>query len=201
MTLQTDVLLLSFAYVALSALLLTVLATLRFPRPAKIGAVVAVGALYLVVFFATKGLLGWSAPVAVPDSFKVLWTRVVEPDARRGRPGAVHLWLEALDGANLPSGVPRAYVLPWSAGLAARVSAAQAEIEKGHPQGGRAQLFGGSGGAASTDAAVAPSNAGAAPGGDPSGGGVLDPAFLGGQSRSVDLLPLPPPALPAKDEP
>ena len=202
MTLETDVLCLCFAYVFLGLVLLTILTRMPAPRLVKIGAVVVVSALYLVVFFATRGLLGWSAPVAVPASFKVLWTRVVDPDLGRERPGAIHLWLEELDGANLPSGVPRAYVLPWSSGLASRVSAAQAEIEKGHPQGGRAQFFGGPGGASVSDgAAIAPPSPGAAPGGDPSGGGVLDPTSLGGQSKSVDLVPLPPPALPAKDAP
>ena len=41
---------------------------------------------------------------------------------------------------------------------------------------------------------------GAAPGGDPSGGGLFDPAALGGQSKSVDLIPLPRPLLPPKDD-
>jgi hypothetical protein len=42
---------------------------------------------------------------------------------------------------------------------------------------------------------------GAMPGGDPSGGGVFDPAALGGQSKSVDLIPLPKPLLPPKGDP
>jgi hypothetical protein len=42
---------------------------------------------------------------------------------------------------------------------------------------------------------------GATPGGDPSGGGLFDPAALGGQSKSIDLIPLPKPLLPPKDDP
>jgi hypothetical protein len=42
---------------------------------------------------------------------------------------------------------------------------------------------------------------GAEPGGDPSGGGLLDPAFLRGESQSVDFAPLPKPSLPPKDAP
>jgi hypothetical protein len=197
MSLQTAVLGLSLAYVLLSVLLLAVLIWLPIRRPVKIVAILAASAVYVVVFFAAQGLLGWSAPVAVPDRFQVLWTRVLEPNPARGEPGAIHLWLEELDDANLPSGVPRAYLLPYSRDLAGRVSAAQAEIEKGHPQGGRAQLFG----SPSHAGVMGVVNTGAPPGGDPSGGGLLDPEFLGGQSKSVDLVPLPKPVLPAKDIP
>jgi len=197
MALQTNVLCLSLAYVLLSVLLLVVAAQLAVPRLVKIAMILAASIFYVVVFFATQGLLGWSAPVAVPAHFQVLWTRVIEPNPAHSEPGAVHLWLEELDDANLPSGVPRAYLLPYSRDLAQRVSAAQGEIEKGHPQGGRAQFFGDP----SHEGVIGPVTTGAPPGGDPSGGGLLDPAFLGGQSKSVNLAPLPKPVLPRKDLP
>ena len=196
--LQTSVVFLSLAYVLLSALLLLVVAYLPIPRLAKIAAILAASIFYVVVFFATQGLLGWSAPVAVPARFQVLWTRVIEPNPARQEPGAIHLWLEELDEANLPSGVPRAYLLPYSAALAQRVSAAQEEIEKGHPQGGRAELFGSP---TQAGTVAGPLNTSAPPGGEASGGGLLDPSFLGGQSKSVDLVPLPKPVLPPKDLP
>ena len=123
--LEGSVLLLCLAYVLLSVLLLAVMAWLPLPRFLKIAAILAASAFYVVVFFATQGLLGWSAPVAVPDRFQVLWTRVIEPNPARHDPGAIHLWLEALDDANLPSGVPRAYLLPYSPELALKVSGAQ----------------------------------------------------------------------------
>jgi hypothetical protein len=37
------------------------------------------------------------------------------------------------------------------------------------------------------------------PGGDPSGGGLLDSAFMGGESQSVEFAPLPVARLPPKD--
>ncbi|MGO4724732.1 MULTISPECIES: hypothetical protein [unclassified Inquilinus] len=198
MALETSVLGLSLAYVLLSVLLLVAMIWLPIRRRFKIAAILAASVFYVVVFFATQGLLGWSAPVAVPDRFQVLWTRVIEPNPSRREPGAVHLWLEELDDSNLPSGVPRAYLLPYSTELARRVSAAQAEIEKGHPQGGRAQAFGSP---SHQPIGTGPVDTTAPPGGDPSGGGLLDPAFLGGQSKSVDLVPLPKPVLPPKDIP
>jgi hypothetical protein len=198
MGLETGVLGLTFAYVLLSSLLLVVMIFLPIPRVAKIGAIVAASVFYVVVFFATQRLLGWSAPVAVPERFQVLWTRVIEPNPSRNNPGAIHLWVEELDDANLPSGEPRAFRLPYTVELARKVSAAQEEIEEDRPQGGRAQFFGEPSG---QKMGAAPVNAAAPPGGDPSGGGLFDPEFLGAQSRSVTLEPLPKPKLPAKDLP
>jgi len=196
--LETGVLGLVLAYVLLSTLLLVVLIWLPIPRLAKVAAIVAASVFYVVVFFATQRLLGWSAPVAVPERFQVLWTRVIEPNPSRNNPGAIHLWVEELDDANLPSGEPRAFRLPYSVDLARRISSAQAEIEEGRPQGGRAQFFGAPSG---QKMGAAPVNAAAPPGGDPSGGGMFDPSLLGAQSRSVTLEPLPKPKLPAKDLP
>ena len=199
---QAEVLCLSFAYVLQGVLVLVVLARLGLPRWLKLGAALTVSACYIPVFFATENLLGWSAPVEVPEHFQLLWARVVEPDPAHGRAGAINLWLEALDDANLPSGVPRAYLLPYSPQLASRVADARTEIGKGRPQGGYRTQFLGSDAdslpAESLGNAVRPVGA---PGGDPSGGGLLDPAYLHGQSKSVELVPLPPPALPPKDEP
>lgn len=199
MGLESGVIALSLAYVLVSALLLVVMIWLPIPRLAKVAAILAASVFYIVVFFATQKLLGWSAPVALPDRFQVLWTRVIEPNPAQDNPGAVHLWVEALNDANLPSGVPRAFLLPYSRDLARRVSAAQEEINAGRPQGGVARFFGTD--RTGENMGAAPVNAAAPPGGDPSGGSMFDPAFLGGQSKSVDLKPLPKPKLPAKDLP
>jgi hypothetical protein len=198
MGLETGILGLTLAYVLLSTLLLVVMIFLPIPRPAKIAAIVVSSMFYVGVFFVSQNLLGWSAPVAVPQRFQVLWTRVIEPNPSRNNPGAIHLWVEALDESNLPSGEPRAYRLPYSVDLARRVSSAQTEIEAGRPQGGRAEFFGEP---SNQKMGAAPVNAGAPPGGDPSGGGLFDPSFLGAQSRTVTLEPLPKPKLPSKDLP
>jgi hypothetical protein len=67
MGLETGVIGLTAAYVLLSTLLLLVMIFLPIPRLAKIAAIVGASLLYVGVFFATQRLLGWSAPVAVPD--------------------------------------------------------------------------------------------------------------------------------------
>jgi hypothetical protein len=200
MTLQAHVLLLAVAYALLGALLLLILAASRLARFVKIGAVVVVSGFYFLVFFSMQGLLGWPAPVRVPARFQLLWARVIEPNAVKGEPGAVYLWLVELDETNLPDGTPRAYALPYSRALADRVTEAQSEIRQGRPQGGRTATIG-AGLGLPPQAGVGAAELSAAPGGDPSGGGLFDPEFLGGQSKTVDLVPLPAPLLPPKDEP
>jgi hypothetical protein len=202
MTLQIHVVLLTIAYAALGALLLIVLVRLSVPRGGKLAAIAVMAVLNIGVFFWTQGLLGWSAATAVPERFQLLWSRVVEPNPSRGLAGAIHLWVEALDENNIPSGQPRAFVLPYSPGLAVKAIEAQSEIEKGNPQGGRSQTFSPDIEPSAIDGAnVRTVTQGATPGGDPSGGGVLDPSVLGGQSKTVDLIPLPKPLLPPKDAP
>jgi len=201
MSLQAEIIVLSIGYALLGTLLLAAVTRADLPWPAKAAAVVVTSAFYVVVFFRTEGLLGWSALDALPARFQLLWTRTVEPDRAANEAGAVHLWLEELDDANLPSGMPRAYRLPFSTALALKAEAARVEIMNGHPQGGRAVDFGIGGGEVSPDATAAAGRPGAEPGGDPASGGFLDPAFLGGDSKSVEFAPLPVPRLPAKDVP
>jgi hypothetical protein len=199
---QAHIVLLTTAYASLGALLLVVLVRLAIPGPVKIAAIGAMSVFNICVFFWSQGLLGWSSATAVPDQFQLLWSRVVEPNPSRGQAGAIHLWVEALDEHNLPSGEPRAFVLPYSPALAAKAAEAQTEIKKGNPQGGRAQTFAPNIDAAAVEGVnVRTLSRGVPLGGDPSGGGVLDPSALGGQSKSVDLIPLPKPLLPPKEMP
>lgn len=198
---QADVVLLVLAYATLASLHLVLLMNLRMRRAVKVAAIVAMSSLYIAVFFWTQGLLGWSAAIAVPDRFKLIAARVVEPDLLHDRPGAIHIWVEETDDRNIPSGVPRAFLLPYSPQLASKVSQADAEIKKGNPQGGSANIFNSSFGNRPDGASVRAELGGASAGGDPSGGGVLAPSVLGGQSNSINLIPLPPPMLPPKDDP
>jgi hypothetical protein len=201
MSLQTEILMLSFGYALLGLLLLLAVTRARLAWPIKAAAITLTSAFYVLVFLRTEGLLGWSARESLPPRFQLLWARSVEPNLALDEPGAVHLWLEELDEANLPSAVPRAYRLPYTAALARKIENARGEIMKGHPQGGRAEQFGTGEGEPVPDGTGAVVRRGVQPGGDPSSGGLLDSAFLGGQSQSVEFAPLPIPTLPPKEAP
>ena len=192
---------LSIAYALLGVLLLVICVFAKVPWPVKAAAIVLTSAFYVVGFFATRGLLGWSSTDPLPPRFKLLGARIVEPHSLEGDTGAIHLWVEALDDDNFPSGVPRAYRLPYDAHLAERTEAAVRASANGVPQGGRTADFGnGQGGNAQATAREAtPSTIITTGGGDPSSGGPIDPQLDQQENQAINFTPLAPPRMPPKD--
>jgi len=137
----TTLLAISAAYVVLALVVLSMGLTSKFAWWIKASTIVVSSAFFVEVFFASKGLLGWPAPASggLPAKFQLLWTRVVEPDVKMGNRGAIYLWVEELDGNNVPSGLPRSYRLPYSVKLADRTLKARDEIMAGNPQEGSAE--------------------------------------------------------------
>jgi hypothetical protein len=197
--LQSVILLLSVSYALIGALLLLVLVYARLPWSAKAFAVIVTSAFYIVSFIGARGLLGWASEDKLPASFKLLHARIVDPHTVEGDPGSVYLWVEALDDDNRPSGVPRAYRLPYSDALADKTHTAENQIAAGHPQGGRAADFGnGEGGLIeSVREFILPSAVLQTSGGDPSTGEFKAPSKPG---EGVSFTPLLPPRMPPKDE-
>jgi hypothetical protein len=200
-SLTTEILWLSVAYALLGVLLLTACVFTRLPWPLKAAGIVLTSMFYVVSFYAARGLLGWSSVDPLPPQFKLLHARIVEPHSLAGDPGAIHLWIEALDDDNRPSGVPRAYRLPYNAKLAEKAEAAIKASANGSPQGGRTADFGTGEGGEGQIAARAPSSITTTGGGDPSTGGPLDPGIAREESQSIVFSPLPPPRMPPKDAP
>jgi len=199
--LDSAIIWLSIGYALLGVLLLVICVFARIPWPVKAGLIALTSAFYVVSFFATRGLLGWSSTDPLPPKFRLLGARIVEPHSLEGDPGAIHLWVEALDDDNFPSGAPRAYRLPYDAHLAEKTEAAVQASADGKPQGGRTADFGnGEGGVAeAASREVTPSTITTTGGGDPSSGGPLDPQFQHGQNQSISFSPLAPPRMPPKD--
>src|SRR3954469_20466849 len=134
---------LSAAYVVTALLLLSAGLTARYAWWVKASAIVVTSLFFVEVFFASKGLLGWPGTGALPAKFQLLWTRVVEPDLKLSNRGAIYLWVEEVDENNVPSGLPRAYRLPYSIRLAERSLKARDEIMAGNPQEGTSEDMGG----------------------------------------------------------
>jgi hypothetical protein len=196
--LQSVVLTLSIAYALIGALLLVVMVRARLPWPAKAVFVVVTSAFYVASFFGTRGLLGWASIDRLPPAFKLLQVRIVEPHTLDGDPGAIYLWVEALDEGNRPSGVPRAYRLPYTESLAQKADKAASEIAAGHPEGGRAADLGtGEGGLlGAVREYITPNVILETTGGDPSmGAGLATPQVGDG----VSFTPLLPPRMPPKE--
>ncbi|WP_213285787.1 hypothetical protein [Bradyrhizobium sp. sGM-13] len=199
-SLQSVVLTLSLSYALIGALLLIVLVYARLPWPAKAVAVVITSAFYIASFMGVRGLLGWASIDRLPASFKLLHARIVEPHSLEGDPGSIYLWVETLDDGNRPSGVPRAFRIPYSETLAQKTDKAASEIAAGRPQGGRAADFGDGGGRLLEAAReyIMPTAIIDTSGGDPSTGGGLAAAPRDGDG--ISFTPLLPPRMPPKDE-
>src|SRR5215813_15160274 len=197
--LQSVIVALSVSYALIAALLLVILVYARLHWQAKAIAVIVTSAFYIVSFIGARGLLGWATTERLPASFKLLQARIVDPHSLEGDPGSIYLWVEELDEDNRPSGVPRAYHLPFSEQLAEKTHTAMNEIKAGRPQGGRAADFG-SGDGRIIDAVreyITPKTILETSGGDSSTGEFLAPP-VGGEG--VVFTPLPPPRMPPKDE-
>ncbi|WP_439409502.1 hypothetical protein ACNJX9_15985 [Bradyrhizobium sp. DASA03076] len=196
---QTVILSLSVAYAVIGALLLVVLVYARLHWSLKAVAVVVTSAFYVVSFTDMRGLLGWASTDRLPASFKLLAARIVEPHSLEGDPGSIYLWVEELDADHRPSGIPRAFRVPYNETLADKTHAAENEIAAGHPQGGRAADFGGGEGSLVdmvreyvTPKAILETN-----GGDSSTGEFNAPPS---GAQGAVFTPLPPPRMPPKDE-
>jgi hypothetical protein len=194
---------LSIAYALLGVLLLTLLVFARVAWLIKAAAILITSAFYVFAYFETRALLGWSSIDPLPARFKLLSARIVEPHSIEGDPGAIHLWIEELDDDNRPSGVPRAYRLPYNVKLAEKTEGAIKASAEGKPQGGRTADSGaGEGGVGEATAReITPSSITTTGGGDPSSGGPLDPTATQQESSSIVFSPLPPPRMPPKDAP
>jgi hypothetical protein len=202
MTNYNDVILwLAISYALLGVLLLAILTFAKLSWPIKASLIGVTSAFYVVNFFASRALLGWSSIDSLPPRFKLLQARIVEPHSLAGDAGAIHLWVEELDKDNFPSGVPRAYRLPYDARLAERTEAAVKASADGKPQGGRTADFGtgGGGDAEAIAREVTPTAITTTAGGDPSTGGPLDPTAAQGDRASIVFTPLAPPRMPPKD--
>jgi hypothetical protein len=198
-SLQSVILTLSVAYALVGALLLVVLVYARLPWPLKGIAVIVTSSFYIASFLGTRGLLGWASVDPLPPYFKLLQARIVEPHSLESDPGAIYLWVEALDEDNRPSGVPRAFRIPYSDKLADKTDKAQSELAAGRAQGGRAADYGnGEGGLLdSVRAYITPNTIIETSGGDPTSGGGL--TAVPQADDEVTFTPLLPPRMPPKD--
>ncbi|MGY2905359.1 hypothetical protein [Bradyrhizobium sp. URHC0002] len=196
--LQSVILTLALSYALIGALLLIVLVYARLHWSAKAVAVIVTSAFYIASFVGVRGLLGWATVDRLPVAFKLLQARIVEPHSLEGDPGSIYLWVETLDDGNRPSGIPRAYRIPYRDALAEKTDRAISEIAAGRPQGGRAADLGsGEGGLIEAIREyITPNTIMETSGGDPStGGGVMAAPRPGDE---VSFTPLLPPRMPPK---
>ena len=126
-----SVALLAIAYAAIAALLLNLWLSTSWPLAIKIVLVVLVSALYIGSYFGLREIQGWPTAEPLPDSFRLLWAHIEEPDKPLDSDGQIYLWVRKLDSLQRVTGEPRAYRLPWSLALAEKVARALERKEAG----------------------------------------------------------------------
>ncbi len=178
---------LTVAYVVVALLLLGFSLGARCTWRLKAAAIVLQSALYVVVYYALPGLLGWPSAAPLPERFRLLAAHVA-PGERE--PREIVLWALDLD-ENPARAVPRAYRVPYSELMHTKVEEAGERIRKGLTQVGalRKQSAGSlerSGGGA------AGSNAGG------QSGQASDNSQAGQASVALEFEDLPPAKFPTK---
>jgi hypothetical protein len=130
------ILLMSGAYALVAAVLVLLLLATRLPFVLKALATVATCGMILWTYQAVGELRGLPTDSPPPAYFKLHWARVVEPNPLMKEKGHVYMWLEELDEMNFPSGLPRAYALPYDPDLVKKVEVAMGKIKEGEEVSG-----------------------------------------------------------------
>jgi len=130
-------LVLTLAYVAVAVLLLNMNLATRHGRFLKAAVIVVVSLFYFGAWHGYRGLVGWPSPDPLPETFRVLWISIEDPDKIGDEPGAIYYWVRELDAAGLASGPPRAFVVPWDEEDAEAAQAALDQMEEGESFDGR----------------------------------------------------------------
>ena len=129
------------AYVLIAVLLLSMNLASRWMWWIKAGTIVLTTGFFVQSFASIVGIVGWPSNSTLPPAFKLHWGAIVEPNQFMGEKGAIYLWVEELDENNIPTGVPRAFELPYSDDLAEKVDLATRNIQQGLEQAGTAEAL------------------------------------------------------------
>lgn len=121
------------AFVLVALLLLILNLYTRWSWQIKAAMIAVVSAFYLVTYFSLPPLLGWPTDAALPERFNLVAIVVHEPNKSKGTPGEIFLWATDL-AAGAGETEPRAYRVPFSNELHARVVEAGNKMRKGMPQ-------------------------------------------------------------------
>ncbi|MSP20284.1 MAG: hypothetical protein EXQ93_01890 [Alphaproteobacteria bacterium] len=129
------------AYVIIAVLLLSLNIAPRWAWWVKATAIIVTAAFFVVTYYSMIDLMGWPVKERLPEKFQLLWAKVNEPDKLMNQPGAIYMWVEALDKNNVPNGIPRAYRLPYTLPLETGIENALDMITAGQEVGGTAEMY------------------------------------------------------------
>ena len=121
------------AYIIIALLLVSLNLYTKWSWQIKASLIVIVSGFYIVTYFSLPPLLGWPTDDTLPQRFNLVAIYVQEPDKSTGAEGEIFLW--ATDMSKGPRGAePRAYRVPFTGELHAKVVEAGNKMRKGLPQ-------------------------------------------------------------------
>ena len=119
------------AYVLIAVLLLGINLYSAWSWKIKAGLIIVVSSFYIISYFSFPPLLGWPTKAKLPKQFSLIAARVSEPDKISGEEGEIYLWVMELTSGTAK---PRAYRLPFTPELHAKVTAATEKLGEGMQQ-------------------------------------------------------------------
>lgn len=161
------------AYVLVALLLAGLLIGSGWSWRIKAAMVLVVSAFYVVTYVSIPPLLGWPTDERLPERFNLVAVYVQEPDKVTGASGDIYLWITDLM-AEPGAAVPRAYRLPFTPELHAKVVEAGNKLRKNLPQLGEVEEL--------PETGMRP----------------LDTSQMGQESLSIEFYDLPDPLFPEK---
>lgn len=121
------------AYVLIAILLLSAIIYTKWPWRLKALTIVLVSAFYVITYFSFPPLFGWPTDAEMPKRFNLVAIYVQEPNKSTGEEGEIFLWATNLENGPTRQ-EPRAYRLPFTGELHAKVVEAGNKMRKGLPQ-------------------------------------------------------------------
>ena len=103
--------LLTLAYVIISALLLIFCFYTGFSKKIKLTGIVVLTFFYIFSWKGYDGILGWPTSEELPELFNINWVVIQEPNKAQSNEGSLFLWVSEVDEFNKSFGDPRAYRL------------------------------------------------------------------------------------------
>lgn len=128
-------------YIIVAVLLLSLNLAPRWAWWIKAAAIIVTSSFFVISYFSMIELMGWPVKDRLPEKFQLLWAKINEPDKLMNSSGAIFMWVEALDKHNVPSGIPRAYRLPYTQPLETGIENALDMITAGQEVGGTANMY------------------------------------------------------------
>lgn len=128
-----SLLLIVIVYALFTALLLVSLIKSNISLIVKGSLIIAAIAFYSFSYFGWKEAQGWPTTTDLPDRFFFHHGLIHEPDKNTHQAGKITIWISEIHQEQLVT-TPRAYVLPYSRQLHARVEQAIIKTKDGRDQ-------------------------------------------------------------------